>query len=195
VPVKSKQQPTSAEFELEQIGKNLKNIRKLRGLTISEVAKMTSISNGMVSLIERGVSAPSLGTLIALSNSLGVSLGDLVQVSQKPSSISRVLADDFPKFSVEPGRSRKIIFEDLSRGITLSIDFLETKEANDYAPASHPGFEVVYVLEGKLSVEIGGEVIKMEAGERVAYASTTPHRANTLAKNGSTVLWLNIHEI
>ena len=92
---------------------------------------MTSISNGMVSLIERGVSAPSLGTLIALSNSLGVSLGDLVQVSQKSSSISHVLADDFPKFSVEQGRSRKIIFEDLSKGITLSVDFIETKETND----------------------------------------------------------------
>ena len=195
MPIKGKQQPTSAEFELEQIGRNLKNLRKLRGLTISEVAKMTSISNGMVSLIERGVSAPSLGTLIALSNSLGVSLGDLVQVSQKSSSISHVLADDFPKFSIEQGRSRKIIFEDLSKGVTLSIDFIETKETKDYAPASHPGFEVVYVLEGKLSVEIGDEVIKVEAGDRVAYASTTPQRANNLAKNGSTVLWLNIHEI
>jgi transcriptional regulator with XRE-family HTH domain len=195
VPIKGKQQPTSAEFELEQIGRNLKNLRKLRGLTISEVAKMTSISNGMVSLIERGVSAPSLGTLIALSNSLGVSLGDLVQVSQKSSSISHVLANDFPKFSIEQGRSRKIIFEDLSKGVTLSIDFIETKETKDYAPASHPGFEVVYVLAGKLSVEIGDEAIRVEAGERVAYASTTPHRANNLAKNGSTVLWLNIHEI
>jgi len=195
VPIKSKPQPTSAEFELEQIGKNLKKIRKLRGLTISEVAKMTSISNGMVSLIERGVSAPSLGTLIALSNSLGVSLGDLVHVSEKPSSISHVLANDFPKFSIEQGRSRKIIFEDLSKGITLSIDFIETKETSDYAPASHPGFEVVYVLAGKLSVEIGDAAMRVEAGERVAYASTTPHRANNLAKNGSTVLWLNIHEI
>ena len=185
MPIKGKQQPTSAEFELEQIGRNLKNLRKLRGLTISEVAKMTSISNGMVSLIERGVSAPSLG----------VSLGDLVQVSQKSSSISHVLADDFPKFSIEQGRSRKIIFEDLSKGVTLSIDFIETKETKDYAPASHPGFEVVYVLAGKLSVEIGDEAIRVEAGERVAYASTTPHRANNLAKNGSTVLWLNIHEI
>ena len=44
---------------LANIGANLKELRKSRGLTLAELAKRTSISTGMVSFVERGLSVPS----------------------------------------------------------------------------------------------------------------------------------------
>lgn len=57
-------------MDLKYIGENIRKRRKELNLTIVEVQRMTGISNGNLSGIENGKSAPSAQAIIALSKVL-----------------------------------------------------------------------------------------------------------------------------
>lgn len=57
-------------MDLKYIGENIRNRRKELGLTIVDVQQATGISNGNLSGIENGKSAPSAQAIIALSKVL-----------------------------------------------------------------------------------------------------------------------------
>jgi transcriptional regulator with XRE-family HTH domain len=61
----------------EQFGKKLLSIRQQRRLTQEEFAELTEISVDFLSLIERGINAPSFETLEQLAKRLGLSVADL----------------------------------------------------------------------------------------------------------------------
>ena len=61
----------------EQFGKHMLSIRRQRRLTQEEFAELTGISVDFLSLIERGINAPSFETLEQLANRLNLSVADL----------------------------------------------------------------------------------------------------------------------
>lgn len=61
----------------KHLGNTLRHIRLDNGLTIAEVAKRASLSRGMLSKIENGLTSPSLEKLEHLANALGVTLSKL----------------------------------------------------------------------------------------------------------------------
>lgn len=67
------------------IGKRIKELRKGKGLTQEKLAEMSGIEPSNISHIERGATKPSLPTLIAIANALGVTLDELVYASLKKS--------------------------------------------------------------------------------------------------------------
>jgi transcriptional regulator with XRE-family HTH domain len=81
---KSKEPPYSWEAFGREVGLNLLQARKARGLTQERVAHAAGITAGTYQKFERGESRrgvplnPRLATLIALSQVLGVSLHDLL---------------------------------------------------------------------------------------------------------------------
>ncbi len=68
------------------LGKRIKAAREQAGLTQEGLAERLEMSTTHISVIERGVKAPKLETLIRIANELNVSsdtlLQDLVNVSQ-----------------------------------------------------------------------------------------------------------------
>ena len=54
------------------IGHEVRAFRKKLGITVADLAQATSLSLGMLSKIENGITSPSLTTLQALSHALGV---------------------------------------------------------------------------------------------------------------------------
>lgn len=67
------------------IGKRIKEFRKGKGLTQEKLAEISGIEPSNISHIERGATKPSLPTLVAIANALGVTLDELVYSSLKKS--------------------------------------------------------------------------------------------------------------
>ena len=63
----------------ERFSANLREIRKLRGMTQVEVALMTELHRTQISLLERGKRMPRLDTLVKLVWALGCSADDLIE--------------------------------------------------------------------------------------------------------------------
>lgn len=73
------------------LGPRLRQVRELRGLSVRELARRVSCSASLISQIERGLSAPSVGVLYALATELGASLDYLfgVRPASRPSRAER----------------------------------------------------------------------------------------------------------
>lgn len=61
----------------QKFGKRLRQLRRERGLTQEQLAEASDLSVDFISLLERGVNAPSFETLEALATILGVPVSDL----------------------------------------------------------------------------------------------------------------------
>ena len=61
-------------------GPHLREMRTARGLTQSELAERSRSNVIFISRLERGVTTPTLGMLLRLSEALGCRLYDLVEV-------------------------------------------------------------------------------------------------------------------
>lgn len=57
-------------------------LRKLRGLTQEDLAKMCSLSQGAISRIERGIKGVSAVSLIKIAESLEVEVEELVKMAE-----------------------------------------------------------------------------------------------------------------
>ena len=68
----------------KQFGKKLRSIRKSRGLTQQQFSELLDISIDFLSLVERGLNAPSFESIEAFSITLGIPVRDLFDFSPEP---------------------------------------------------------------------------------------------------------------
>lgn len=66
--------------EISQIGKNIKKLRKQKGLSQDRLSKLADISyNTVIKLESDGITNPSIDTLQKLAKALNVSVDDLLK--------------------------------------------------------------------------------------------------------------------
>jgi len=69
--------------------------------------------------------------------------------------------------------------------IQVRVDF----DAGYVAPMhTHPGEEIIYVLEGTLEYEIGGQKSKVKAGDVLFVPAGTPHTAKNIGGDNAAEL-------
>ena len=74
------------------IGRQVRELRKRQRMTGGDLAGKTGLSVGMLSKIENGVISPSLNTMSALANALGVPLVQLFSGFEEPRGAMHVKA-------------------------------------------------------------------------------------------------------
>lgn len=70
----------------KQFGKKLRQVRKSRGLTQEQFAELLDISVDFLSLVERGLNAPSFESIEAFSITLGIPVKDFFDFSSGAAS-------------------------------------------------------------------------------------------------------------
>lgn len=66
----------------KKFGRRLRHIRREKDLTQEQLAEITKLSVDTVSLIERGINAPSFETLEKFANALNVAVYELFQFAE-----------------------------------------------------------------------------------------------------------------
>jgi transcriptional regulator with XRE-family HTH domain len=77
-----------------ELGPRLRRVREDRGLSVRELARRISCSPSLISQIERGLSAPSVGILYALASELRTSLDFLFGVAVPADSMTSTAHGD-----------------------------------------------------------------------------------------------------
>ena len=65
--------------ESAKLGKNLKRIRTMNGISQGEIGRILGVDKGFVSNIENGKTNPTLATITKLAKALGVSSDELLK--------------------------------------------------------------------------------------------------------------------
>lgn len=150
-------------------------VRVERGMTLTELAKRTGLSPGLLSQVERGQTNPSLETLRRVAEVLEVPIFSLFD--QEAVDTAAVVKKDRRMLVRSPHGG--ITYTRVSPGVgRLEVleGTLEPGGVSAPEPWSHPSEECVLVLSGELVVEVEGREHSLAAGDSCYLDSRRPHR-------------------
>ncbi|MEV4991630.1 helix-turn-helix domain-containing protein [Pseudarthrobacter sp. LMD1-1-1.1] len=185
----------------ESIGARLRRARLHRGVSLRSVAHDLGVSASLISQVETGKSKPSVATLYAFANLLGISLDDVLglegaspshtqdPVSDKVPEVQR--AAENPSIEMENG----VRWERLAGGVGGPAESLlvtyepGASSSPDGRLMRHPGIEYAYILEGTITLQLEDDVHELQPGDSLQFDSM---RSHLFANRGSAVargLW------
>lgn len=180
----------AAQRTLALIGRRIRDMRKSRGMTLQQLAEASGISSSMLSLVERGLASPSIGSLIVVADALGRSMSDLMAADAHAEDLV-VRAADVQPVTTSENVVRRVMKEDRSNGVSIAINEYAPHTASNKSPLAHEGYEYGLLLDGTLSVEIDGETHVIRAGDLISYDSRRPHRIINTGGTVARTVWIN----
>lgn len=159
----------------KSLGAKIRRARMESGLTLVDVSASTGLSVSMLSMLERGKSGVSIGSLVAVASALGIAVGDLFgPMSGSDSSLNRLV--DQRELTLGPGVTRRIVHRSREHGLEVVALRLDPGAHTGDELVRHEGYEVVVVQVGTLTVQIGEEVFELATGDSISLDADHPHR-------------------
>lgn len=178
------------------VGAELRRVRESRKLSLRAVASAVGVSASLLSQVETGKTQPSVSTLYALVNYLGISLDGLMghnRVDSSPLGLSTssepTSSDGRRSDSVVQRREDNPIIE-MENGVTWERLAVGDSAIADplivtYAPAGssslegkmmrHAALEYGVLLEGRLTLRIDFETYELTPGDSFCFDAQRPH--------------------
>jgi transcriptional regulator with XRE-family HTH domain len=154
---------------LDSVGPRLRELRKRRNLTLTEVSDRTGVSVSTLSRLESGLRRPTLELLVPLAQTYRVPLDELVGAPQTGD----------PRIHPKPIRRHGMIHIPLTRhGAPVQAFKMILPGAAGHAPIpqrAHGGYEWFYVLAGTVALKIGDTVTQLDEGEAAEFDTRIPH--------------------
>jgi transcriptional regulator with XRE-family HTH domain len=174
------------------LGEQLRQLRKIKGLTLQQVASSVGISTGYLSQIERDRSRLPIGVLKKIADLFGVHMNWFFQ----PEILGPV---EEREFIVRAGRRRKMTFTgtgiheellspNLNGPLEVLLSVIEPGADSDFY--SHEGAEAGYVMKGSLDLWIGERHFTLTSGDSFSFASTIVHRCANTGKIPTEIIWI-----
>lgn len=172
----SRKQSQDDERSVGSLGQKLRQRRKELGLTLSEVASRSGFSNGFISQIERGLTIPSLTSLIAVCAILEMKASDFLSSQPAPASFTR--HNDRITFGLGGPLKTNVVYERLSAafpGNVLRSVIMHEPPGYQSERFSHEGEEMFYIISGALTLEIDGVATVLNQGDSAHFQSSRVH--------------------
>ncbi len=179
------------------VGGRIRDLRRLRQLSLETVAAKTALSIGFLSQIERGLSSPSLRVLATLADVLGVGIAALFGASPQgdgasDSEVTR--GPQRPELKLwRSGISKQLLSAaGGDNKLNLFLVHLEPGGSSGDELYTHDGEEAGLVLEGEMMLTVDTETWSLKQGDSFRFASRRPHRfSNPAGDAKAVVLWVN----
>jgi transcriptional regulator with XRE-family HTH domain len=193
----------SAEDQLANLGDEIRQLRKVRGMTLEQMSESTGKSVGFLSQVERNITKPSVAALQKISESLDIHIGWFFPADETGQS------QDEKKYVVRKSNRRRLAYSALSNTDYLGLhDHLLSTNLNGdlamgisrYEPGAstgddsyqHKGEEAGLVLSGLLELIIDDKIYLLEEGDSFSFNSNLNHRFSNVSKTEDTiVVWAN----
>jgi len=160
----------------EAVARTVRQSRTAHGWSLDQLAARSGVSKGVLVALEQGRGNPNLGTLIRISEALGVALTRLVQVEDEPvvrtfpperhvdlwhgssGGVGTLLGGSDPRPSIELWR--------------WEIRPGEINVSQQHSPGTR---EVLHVEAGELTLTVDGQVHKIPVGSAAVFHGDRPH--------------------
>lgn len=156
---------------------NLRNIRKVRNMTLKELSEKTGLSIGNLSNIERGLRSPTLENLQKICSVLNTSFSDLLEKSDEPQILiracDRTVVIDEPEMLLE-----QIDFGEKNYNFTVMTLEPDNGSSKEW---QHNFDEVGFVVSGKMEHTINGETYITDKGDTIIVRRHTLHSCKNIS--------------
>ncbi len=158
------------------IGARVKQERRARGWTLDQLAGAASVSRRMVVSVEQGAVNPSVGTLLRLSDALGVGLPALVEPPELRSVKVTRCGGGAELWSGAAG-GRGVLVAGTTPPDVVELWHWSLGPGDRHASEAHATGtkELVHVLDGALTVEVDDQVFALATGDAMAFPGDIDH--------------------
>ena len=180
-----------AEAERVDVGERLRAIRRLRRATLKTVADRADLSESFLSQVERGRANASVGSLKKIAAALGVNVADLFEPNgstTRPRVLRREARPNLAFGSL--GRKFMLTPRPLEHLQVMVGELDAGGSTGDEAYTHGDSEELLVVLEGVLSLQLGSEIFELSTGDSIDYRSSTPHRLVNIGGDPAEVMWI-----
>lgn len=160
------------------VGTNLKSLRTERKMTLKDVSRLTGLSCGYLSLVERGQSLIALDTLehIAVCFNVDISFFFICNNSAATPVIYRRYDQIYQQ--VSPLCFETIMTHFAESSIVPSVQSIMPVSSESELPpyTSRSGELFIYVLDGILTLDLDGQVSQISPGDSAHFLTEQKYR-------------------
>jgi transcriptional regulator with XRE-family HTH domain len=159
----------------QSVAENLRHKRKLRGMSLDDLARASGVSRAALSQVETCKTNPTVGLLWKIAVGLGVPFADLIGQAKSGTSILR--RGDAQVLRSLDGKleSRPLTPAGASSLVELYELRLAARAIHSSEPHAAGTQEFVVVLSGALRLRVGGEVHDLAAGDSISFKADRVH--------------------
>jgi transcriptional regulator with XRE-family HTH domain len=174
-----------------QLGATIRGLREQKGMTLETLAQRTGMTKGYLSKVERGRKSPPISTLSRIAAALNATIADFFERTEEPSRCTITRRHE-RKPITRNGALFGYHYEAIAhRHHAKKMEpFVITlvPHAKDRTIFSHPGEEMMMVLEGKMLFFFSDQRHVLNEGDCVYFDSGVPHRGQCLGDGEAKVL-------
>lgn len=167
------------------VGLRLRELREERGVSMRSLARSSGLSANALSMIERGLTSPSVSTLNKLSGALGVPVTAFFRQDPKQRDVVFCKAEERSRVPFLRGLWEGLGGELFSGHMEVFMLTLENGGSSGLHSMVHTGSEFVFCLRGKLEYMVEKDRYILESGDALIFAANLRHRwrnpGNTVA--------------
>lgn len=177
------------------VGLRLREMRQDRNMSMRALARASGLSTNALSMIERGLTSPSVSTLSKLADALEVPITAFFRFDHQQRNIIHKRAGSRKQIHFLNGVWEGLggdIFEGQVEPFILSLEPGST--SGDFGIA-HSGHEFVMCLEGALEYQVENQVFYLEPLDSLLFAAHLKHKwKNPLETQGKALFVLSSFE-
>lgn len=158
------------------IGARVKQQRQARRWTLDRLAEVAGVSRRMLVNVEQGATNASVGTLLRISDALGIGLPALVEVPQsKPVTVIRH-GEGAELWSGDSGGRGVLVAGTAPPDVVELWDWTLGPGDRHASEAHSRGTkELLQVQQGTMTVEVAEQSITLETGDAVSFPGDVAH--------------------
>jgi rhodanese-related sulfurtransferase/transcriptional regulator with XRE-family HTH domain len=172
------------------IADNLRELRKQRGWSLDDLARMMNVSRSLLGQIELGNSAPSVAVVWKIARAFDVPFATMLATATN--AATSVMRKANAKRLVSPdGRfSSRALFPFEQRA---PVEFYELRlgphSREDAEPHAAGTRENIVVIGGQLELEVANERYTLDEGDAIVFAADVAH---AYVNRGNRECWMNL---
>ncbi len=158
-------------------------------MTLKELSRLSNVSTGLISSMERGVVNPSIDVIIKICRSLKIDPAHLIDTGSKGELIimkrkdQYVMADNKSKsFIVSPTGFRRL-------KSAVLVTYVNPGEVFGRKHISYDTAELIVVLSGKIKFYYGENEYILGNGDSAYFSANNIHYIKNLSEEKAVLIW------
>ncbi len=166
------------------IGARVRQERQARNWTLDRLAELADVSRRMLINVEQGAVNPSVGTLLRLSDALGIGLPALVE-PPAPAALRVTRRGEGAALWTSEAGGRGLLVAGTEPPDVLELWDWTLAPGDQHRSEAHVSGtkELIQVQEGQVTVEAGGRSVVLDVGDAIGFPGDVTH---SYANAGST---------
>jgi transcriptional regulator with XRE-family HTH domain len=171
-----------------KISERLEKLREERGLSIRALGRLSGLSANALSVIERGLSSPSVSTLYKIASALEIPITAFFEDDPVQQDVVQIRSSERNRIPLHRGLWEGLGGEHFSGAVEPFMVTLEAGSSSGRFPMAHTGHEFVFCLRGKMEYEVGDASYTLEPGDALLFSATLEHKWHNPGKTVTNAL-------